>query len=571
MYCKELIRNFILLAYADIYNKRQYDIVGTKDDQHFLLIQSYNFESESYEQVFEYKFEDKIFSVTPGNFERNGKTSLVITFRKAKKYHMKFMEFSLNKNVLSADISELGTSDTVPMAVTDYLTLSPTLVFSSDKDISLFRYNLSSKVMTRKKLIKLGKNEDLDIDHPYSFVDLDGDLRAELILVTRIGGKRYIKVYKMGPNEYYEIFSIEVSSGEIGPILFGDFNNSGVNSMVFISKEKDDLFYLNIYLNNLKRYEPKYYKKNTLSADIQNPESVLFSNTPKYFKQTPFNRFKQDYNPVLKIDLQDKEKEGSIPGGIFTTDIDLDGYLELFITVRKPDNKLVILPLRFDPNSEEFVYFSKAKDLLNIENVISFSTIDYNNRGKENIIINRISDTKLVLESYYNPLNDSNMKLSLTTTLLDKIHASYGMGLPGASYLLITNHGSSLGITNNFGPGPFLHLVSQTTTIGLGDSTYMIDCLKIGVPAIDANYKTLYVIQTNIIQNFDLIIFIDKNGKYKIEAFFKIVKYAQRIIYVLITVIIANIIVVLILYWKENQKLKLARTKDSMHPLFRSL
>lgn len=567
-----LIKNFILLAYADIFNERKYDMIGTTKNSNELVIHSYSFEKKVYEQVFKYEFKEPIYSVTPGNFTGNGKTSLVITRVEGDHFINSWMEFPEDKNpIKNYRIEDLKSSDHPPMAITDYNTAMPAIVLGHKNKITFYTYDMTNKKMVSDSTFKL--DGDLCKDHPYSFVDLDGDLKAELVVVLEKDNKKVLHVYKHVLGAFKKTFSLNLPDGEIGPILFGDFTHKGLNSMVFIHKTNNNEYFLNFFINNFYRNNPEFYKDSAFSVDVNTQLPEIFSYSKDNYIKMPFNDIAPGCTPILKIDFSDNESEPnkSIPGGIFCTDINLDGYLELFIVAKNNQNKDVIVPLRLNDSLDQFKIYSKVKNFCNPENVKSFSTIDYDNRGKENIIINRRSEGDIIVEEYYNILNNNNMKLGFTTTLKNSKDHSYGMGLPGTAYLLIANNSQQLFYTCNFGPGPFLSLTSQTTLIGLGDSTYMIDMLKIGLPAALNEYKGLYIISSSIIQNFDLIISAEKNGKYKVEAFFKIVTYFMKIVYVLITVGVANAIALVVILYNQTKKINLARTKDSMHPLFRSL
>ncbi|WUR04069.1 T-cell immunomodulatory protein-like [Vairimorpha necatrix] len=568
-----LIRNFILLGYGDMFNERKYDMIGTTNDQKTLVIHSYSFDYNKYEEVFKRKFDLPIYSCTPGNFTGNGRTSLFVTFVDNDVFINKLIEFTIEKHtILKSQIIGEEESAYPPMSITDYETTMPAIVIADKEgNVKIVKYDINKKTMVSYVIID--SDGILYENHPYSFVDLDGDLKAELVTVTVENDKKFLNVYKYESNGYRKNFTFDLPEGELGPIVFGDFTNKGVNSMLFINVSKNNEYFINLYINNLDRYPIEHYKKNIYSVDCvtstTNPFRIFTDSSSTHIK-TSFNDLSPGLFPVLKLHLSGFDESKKIPGGIFTTDIDNDGNIEFFVTVQNENARTSVLPLRLNKNMDKFLILG-GTNLKEIENVKSFSTIDYDNRGKENIIINRERDGSNIVEGYNNKFNDDNMKLSLTATLKNNTNIPYGMGLPGTTYLLLANHGQYLFYSSNSGSGPHLNLVSQTALIGLGDSIYMIDSLRFGIASISNDYKGIYVISTNIIQNLDLIISAGAEGNYKVEAFFKIVKYFMKIVYVVLIAGMANVAVWAIISYNQNKRIKLARTKDSMHPLFRSL
>lgn len=561
---KTLIKNFFLMAYADIFNKRHYDMVGIGSDNKQLLIYAYDDGEDTYKQKLSHFFDKEIYTVIPCDLESNGNTSLLITFKeKEDEFANVFVNFSKEDGNLKLNINEIENTMSVPFLFTNWENSKPAFFLETHKETKMLCISDGKlNYVTLKNLLK--ENETLKADHTSTFVDLTGNLQSDLCLFVKRDESTWLKVFESKANGFHLLFEIELTKNKIGPVLFGDFTSSGMNSMIFVEDEPNGSI-VNLYINKGKREDSHHYKSPKVSLEATNVESGLFSKDSTYHKRIPISRFYSNSKAILNL-----EELNNIPGGIFTTDIDLDGMLEIFLVIKNEKSKKIILPLKFNDISKSFVLYEEMNESLQLEDVISFSSVDFRNKGKEDIIVNIMENGSPSILCYENTLNKANMKLSLTTSLLQKGQNKYGMSLPGISYMLIFNDGNNLKITSNFGSGPFLHLNSQTTTIGLGDSAFMINILRIGVSEHN-KHKDIYFIDTSIIQNFDLIIYIGEYGKYKIVAFFNTSEYTFKILIVLITVISVNLLFLLILYWRQNKYQKIIRSRESTHPLFRSL
>lgn len=562
---KTLIKNFFLMAYADIFNKRHYDMVGVGSDSRQLLIYAYDDNYDIYKQKFSYNFDNKIFSIIPCDLESNGNTGLIISFKTEENYFENILlDFKKEKGNLNVDIIDLENTISAPFLFTNWENAKPAVFLDTSKNIKMLCMNdgtISYEIL--KNLIN--EDERLKNDHASTFVDLTGNLQSDLCLFVNKNGSTWLKVFESKPNGFNLLFEIELTNNKIGPVLFGDFTNSGMNSMIFVEDDPNGPI-LNLYINKGRRENPIHYKSLKVSLEAINIEKGLFSKDSLYHKKIPINSLYPKAQAIYNL-----EELNNISGGIYVTDIDLDGTPEIFLLIKNEHSKKIILPLKFNNTLNDFIIYDEINAYLRVEDVvISFSTVDYRNKGKEDIILNIIENGSPIIIAYENTLNKANMKLSLTTSLINKGSNKYGMSLPGISYMLIFNDGNNLKISTNFGSGPFLHLVSQTSTIGLGDSAFMINILRIGISEHN-KHKDIYFIDNSIIQNFDLIIFLGEYGKYKIVAFFNTSEYTFKILIVLITVISVNLLFLLILYWRQSKHQKIIRSKDSTHPLFRSL
>lgn len=552
------ITNFILLAYTDLFNKRAYDMVGTKEDPMDFVVYSYDRKEKVMKNTYSYRHDSNIHIVIPSSFDGNKKGSFLLVTKNKNNTFRNVILFSATNKVL-----KLPNTTAPPILYTQNGTLKPVLLMQTKDNLLTVEIENDTKFNEKKETGFLEDDERIHPEHTSTFVDLTGDHKADLALVILKNDEKYLKVLENTSGGFNKLFEMKLPK-KSGPLVFNDFNKSYMNDLAFVSEE-DGKYYLNVYYNTNERKDIMAYKLVEQDLKLDNFNKNIFSTESKYF-------MKQDLSKINSDNLDfclSCESLGGIPSGIFDTDIDLDKNVEIFLTAKKGNEGNIIVPLRFNKNSKEFEVYTEMNYLNKEKNVLSFSTCDYKNEGRELCVINKIENNTSVLKILPNVLSKENMKISVTT-VLDETKTLYGNGVVGTSYLLSIDEGAGICLGNSLPPGPFLHLKNQTATFGLGCLTFHINILRVTVPSY-GDFEKTYVVQYDIVQNLDLIVGVGKNGKFNIRAFIIAAVYILKIFFVLFIVIILNFIIVGILHLRDARKQREARTKDSMHPLFRSL
>ncbi|EOB13362.1 hypothetical protein NBO_80g0025 [Nosema bombycis CQ1] len=552
------ILNFLLLAYTDLFNSRSYDFVGTTTDPKHLVVKSYNRDTKDFKEIYRYPHKDNIHIVIPANFDGQKNVSLLLVTKISENEYKNAVLFPDNNEVV-----HLPQTTAAPLLYTQNLSLKPVLLLQISDKLYEFEFSKDKKFTQKKIADLLEKDEKLHKDHTSSMVDLDGDHKSDLVLVVDKKGIKTLKVFKNTENGFSSYFEMALPD-TTGPLVFNDFNRNNMNDMAFVSFE-NGTYYLNLFYNTNKREDPLSYKSGSKDLKLTNLNENIFSNEDKFY-------LKQNLSSLIKDDLAFKltcEMLNNVPSGIFDTDIDLDTNIELFLVAKKNNVGDTLIPLRFDPETEQFVIYKEMKFLMDETNVLSFSTADYKNEGRELCVINKVSDGKPQVKIYPNVLKPENMKLSVTT-VVDESKTWYGCGVYGTSYLLCYDEGANMSISSSSVPGSFLHLKNQTTTFGLGGHTYQINSLRVTVPSY-GDYNKTYVVKYDIIQNLDLIIGVGKHGVYNIRAFVISKIYIAKLLITAAIVLAVHLIINGILQLRHAKKRKEARTRDSMQPLFRSL
>ncbi|KAF9764315.1 hypothetical protein NGRA_0665 [Nosema granulosis] len=552
------IINFVLLAYTDLFNKRAYDMVGTTKNPKELVVYSYDRDNKEMKQTYTYKHTSDIHAVIPSSFDDSKRGSLLLI--------TKNQDGTFENNILfteSNTVLKLPNTTAAPLLLSKDLTLKPILLLQKKNGLITVEFDNQGKYTENPETSILEKGEKIHKDHTSTFVDLTGDHKADLALVTEKDKFKYLKVLKNTSNGFKKFFVMKLPE-KTGPLIFNDLNKNGMNDLAFVSFE-DGKYYLNVYFNTNSRTDPMAYKSSEKGLEFENLNAKIFSGASDFV-------IKQDLSHLSSGQVEFRlscEVLGNVPSGIFDTDIDLDKNIEIFLIADKNKEGDIVFPLKFNPEKNEFDINKDMKTIMSEKNVISFSACDYKNEGRELWVVNKIDNNNPQVKIFPNILRPENMKISVTT-VLDKTKTLYGCGIAGTSYLLSYDEGTNISIGNSLPPGPFLHLKNQTTTFGLGCRTFHINILRSTVPSY-GDYKETYVVKYDIVQNFDLIVGIGKHGDYNIRAFIIADIYLVKIISVLITVIILNFIIVGILHFRHARKQREARTRDSMHPLFRSL
>ncbi|ADM12460.1 uncharacterized protein Eint_101350 [Encephalitozoon intestinalis ATCC 50506] len=552
---KTLLTGFILMAYSDILNNRTYDLVGV--DQGYTTFKGYHYNAEKdmYDEVFSHKHKEKIHLVIPADFTGTGNVSYILVSKKGPE--------KFNIYIYFRDYDEsryLGESITVPLLYACPDDLRPQLLVQYSDGLKKIRIDESGN-MIKEPADEYGK---LHKEHTSAFVEVDGSMKACLCLVLDDGhGGRLLRILSNRNGEFINYFEMKLPD-EIGPIVFGDFNGNGMNDMAFVQKNGEK-YLLKIYFNTTSRVGDG--DKRLLGGFLPHQiDSTIFSEGN--MKVIDLSEEFPNCTPVIR---SEDHFEG-LPYGIFNADLRAKGRQDFFIIMKDIDSSIRIGVLENNSNPDD-IRLGKAEyneDIFGLKNIISISCCDYNNKGREAVFLNRVVDNNAVVEAYKNDLSKENLKLSLST-----IHPGlqkYGSVVPGVSYLVSYGDGERIIISNQTPYSTFVHLKHQVAYIGLGTMNLIVDSLMIGTPGKNGSpYAGPYVIDSIAIPNTDLVVYLEENEKYTVEAHFIVGDHFKTIIGTLLIVAGVNLAFILLLQYRDRRRIIKAKNMDKLHPLFSTL
>lgn len=547
---KALMESFILLAYSDILNKRTYDLIGVGDDRKRLKGYNYDIDKKDYISAFTYNHDKDIHLVIPADFTGEGTTCyLLVTKKNDGSYSNEIYRRGKEGTI------EVGDTNAVPVLYASPDDLHPQLLLQQDNGLISVRIKPDGSVETDEEFKDYG---ELHEDHTSAFVSLDASMKAYLCLVLEEDSKKVLRILptkrEEGEAALRSLPKIDLPD-DIGPLVFEDFNGNGVNDMAFVCCEGSS-------------YMLRIYSSSGSESGRSKNAGLIRGCLNNLHKEVNISKEFPGLTPVLKSD----DEFGEIPYGIFTADLRAKGRPDFFFIMKDKDGDKKVVALENHSTPSEFIFKvpDYNKELSAITNVISISCCDYNNTGREAVFINRIDEDsgKPMLYVYQNNLSKENLKLSISTILPKVGKQKYGSGIPGVSYLL-ENKDRTI-IANQMSYSSFVHLKHPATYIGLGTMSFIIDTLVIGVPGY-GDYAGLYKIDSVVIPNTDLIVYIKEKGDYSVEAHFFIGDHFKTVIGVLITVAGANLIFVLVLQYRDRRRVVKAKDMDKLHPLFSTL
>ncbi|TBU07981.1 hypothetical protein CWI36_0199p0020 [Hamiltosporidium magnivora] len=532
-----ICEDFILLAYGDVENKRKTDFIGTSLDKRTMMVYSYCRNSNTYKKILQSEvFDDEIEHIIPADFDMSGKISFLLIFRTGILYRNKilFQEKAINN---------LPNTERIPILFAD-LELQPCLLVQINKEIKLL-HKITKENFKIEKFLEI---EDLSLSHSSSFVDVDGDLKADLIFVTNENDNNKIVIFT-NSNMNYERSPNEILIGKTGPIVFGNFVGDGSNDIAYISEENKN-WYLNILINKKLKFCSNKNKEKCIDWQENIGTKATdwgFEKDSEYHIRIPLKRFYKDLIPITFL-----KEIGNIPGGITVTDLNMDGRPDLILTFF--DKKLNSNVFRILENTGEFGEnlfrpVTYETFLYKMKGILSVSSADPENIGTEGLVINREYDGTYILEYSRNYLGSGNLKLSAITILPETSKKAYGSAIPGVTYFFELYETSDIRIMTQMSQSSFLHLQHPAVFFGLGTLNLLVDEIFISLP-MTSSYKNIYSIDNKIIPNSDLVL-KPENTKIAVELFLNLTKYAIYTSIVVIIVLIINILLVYIFYRSE--------------------
>lgn len=572
MTTKNLIEKFILLAYADIFNNRTYDMVGIEEDPTVLRGYSFDNSSKKYHPVLEFKHAYDIHLVIPCDFDGTGETSYLLVSKDGDTFRNTIYFRSTKETVALADTVAAPflytNEDLRPCLLLQLPDRVVSCVIEDKKpEITNFEYYTD---LNAKKKTTFENDVKVHPRHTSVFTDLTGNLKPDLGLVISKGGVMMLRILENTTKGFVHIQDLDVSKAR-SPLVFLDLNGNGTNDLFFIGQNGNGDYEVVVYFNNNERINIKEYRKGLNFVKNVRRSDTVFSNDNVMVDL--FSTYFTLFTPVFKLD-----GEADLLSGLYVADPKANGTKDVFIRVKNNENVQIIVALsikRSDVGNKvsfvvdtDFEFLKKGEKADSRSRIHSISFADIEGVGREAFVINDVENGTSNLYMHHNELSKENMKLSLSTIIPGLSKGKYGCTLPGVSYLISYDSGKKLAIAAQMTQSSFLHMNHLGAFTGLGMVILFIDNLMISLPA--SGYKIEYI-RTRVIPNMDLILYPDLRGNFQIESYFRVTKHLNTILIVLITVASVNLIAVFYFFQKDRRRRKEAKSVDHMQPLFATL
>ncbi|KAM0676197.1 hypothetical protein GVAV_000160 [Gurleya vavrai] len=545
-----ILTDFILLAYGDTENKLKQDFIGTSKNKKTLKIGSYSFKKEEI-KIKQYENNEEIIHVIPCNFTNTQYISYIIISKKDDKIYNISCKI-INDNLQVEKDLFLGESDRIPFLFS-HDNYQPSLILQLGEKSEIVFFDRSEFKRIQTNLPRLAEN------HTSGFIDVDGDLKAELVLVTEEADKKFICIMDKKNNDYSVIQKIEIPF-KSGPLAFADFTASGCTDIAFVSEENDN-FYLTVLFNLRESFKNKDKKeKHFLKHDNHTknqPEIYNFVKEENYLKIN-LDMF-QGLKPILKYD----EKLNNLPGGIFIADVNLNSFPDIVLIMTDKNNKthIKILMNNYHKDKHDHQFKELEPQIADTEGLLSVSFSDYQKNGYDGVILNKIKNADYVLTYVENNIGKDHYKFTAITTNPYLPKKSYGSYVPGVSYKYYIEEENVVRIGHQMPQSSFTHLQNPRVFFGLGSINFLVDKLYVGGPNSQA-FNEIYHVKTKILPNSDLVLRPHQKG-IGVELYLNFAKYVKNIIYVFCFVLFVNILIVVYNYNKERKREKKNKKREN--------
>ena len=443
----------------------------------------------------------------------------------------------------------IGNSDRIPILFS-YDNWENYLILQNGNETQMYSYK--DRLISRKmNLPRLAPN------HSSAFIDIDGDLKAELILITQEKDKKAINIMQQVQNGY-EIKEKILIPQITGPVVFADFDASGANDIAYISLENKEYF-LNILYNcrNKLKGASKNKAKSNHSDHSKYMDRLFQTNNSKFFYRKRLNLF-QNLQPML----QANDFLHNLPYGIIVSDINLDSYPDLLLTFKDANNTQYVRVLLNKKDKDDKHYFEPLQIQPNdLSGILSASFVDLKGERKQGLVINRINNGIPVIQYIESNISKDYYKLFAITMSPQTKKDEYQGYVPGISYKLHNDETNMVRIGNQMSQSSFLHLQPPSVVFGLGSINYLIDNFYIGGPP-SSQMNQIYEVGTKILPNSYLVCKPHNKGVH-VELYISLAQYAYNIAYVFCLVLFLNCLFVIYSYRRDKLREKTAKKKES--------
>lgn len=528
--------------------------------------------------------DEKIVNVISQSFKGASNTFLLTATADGTIFNNYLLDFDIK---ISGSVHQPKFSSTsTPMIVPDPSTLEPSIIYSDNEQlkIGIFESGQEFKIHDlkyHKKIISATGQityQQVPIPrvpkgiHTSSFLDLTGNMHSDLALHTKDDIKSYIDIMKLLPDYVLR----EESSIELplvtGPILFSEFTSKLATDMIFVSN-KNGKFVLNLYPNISMNQRENEISKEILKfkEEIEKFEPTsIFGKPITLDLDEALKKMKHDgFIPILSND-------GKSPSGIFLADLAGKGFKDVFITIYnstvKPHDNYRVVSFQFDPTTQKFAISEEYKPESSIsgKSIHSVSVCDYNNSGKQNLIVTT-SPKESDLNEYVSILYEDDLAMQQTGINFMSLVAkskNQNFYIPGTVVAMVYENEENIIKTTLSSQTSFSSLQPIKSFIGLGPTNLFINWATIRVPSYDAKINTKDAISFLVPNTF--AVFTLKDGHWRIQSFFS--KMFFRVTAsVLVVILLVFMTIFILLSVQEKRKYKLVMSKDSTRTVFNAL
>lgn len=544
-----LLTDFFHLGFTGFERSEEIGLVGSNSRGDLMIYTNYSQKSSTYKTLRIRNLEHsrgKLVNVISDNFG-SGNISYLLVHKEDDTFH---------STIRISDTEEIHLPDSyaAPMLVTNPADNKLLILLGIGNTIKF--YSIEDNKAIQKQTMQI-ENKILHNRHTSGFVDLTGDLHANLALMVVENNKTYLEIYDFKTTTIRFIQRIELPN-DIGPTLFIDTRNQQKFDLVFISIEKGQA-YLNIYYNknipNLKR---------CVSGNIDNVFSGINSTeifSEKFKRQIKLNDYLRGV-PVLR-------DENDMPKGICNVDLEADGLNNLLINIKRDGTELIqgiIL------DKKDTIYSARYNSTLNgYSNARSVSPFDLEGNGKQALLLNYVDGTSPVLKIL-------KLQKKFTNSMLRVLainNSSPNPGekpnnLPGVTYFIMFDNQTKFAKQSQSINTSYASLQPHGAFIGLGPTKFFVNYVLVKTNSSKAEIKRRKDATHEVVPN-TFVIFSGDKGVWKVINLFNFSAYRKVEICLLLCLLVnlAALIAIAIKSYKDEKNSN--RDNAVFGPLFAAL
>lgn len=492
------------------------------------------------------KFQNKITSVVPGDFDGDALMDVMVTLGQPNgKYNVHIIWGGLNYLNCSHEEKPIITVTGQPLAIDcDQNMIIDLFGVDENEERTIWIFNNNRTTPTALRMAKETNNAAIKIPHSNAFLDLDKDSFADLYITTDKNFEIWsgTNICFFHPQKEIEFPPGVKSSNQLGQTVFQDFELEGkIDHLVPVCFNEDcSNSTLYIYSSN-KWHNLKLNMHDGSNAwSFVSPSSVLPYINTITLRPGDFN---MDGYPDLLATL----KLGDQYKSFFLENIECtsncDGYARTFAVrwnALSPYNNETLLGVFYDFMQDGildviFVHYNKYP---NVYNVSAFqNSLDYDANFVKVMVVTGLT----------------NKEQPLTIGPLGKKRRTYGTNLPGprVSYQTTTQEGKPrAGAAVQIPQSAHFSLHLPYTIFGLGRTPNFVDSLTVGVYG---NHR----VWTQLIPNSQMVIIpwpTDDPSQWRVQLFVTPSKLIFQSIVALLGTCVLILIIIGVLYWKERRE-----------------
>lgn len=551
--------DFILLAYGDATNKMRPSLIGTSMNKKILKILSYSITDDTFNAI-TYPQKNEIVHIIACDFLNTGESLSYILVCKNDNENITESTKKDARYVVSCftpgsdnKVIEIGKCSKMPILYSEN-DWRNYLLLQNNEETAVYVY----KDKLTKKIIEGFPN--LALDHSSGFIDIDGDMKAELVLVTERNGKRFLTIMDDVNGNKEVRMKIKIPD-QIGPIGFGDFNASGAFDIVFVSKESDS-YYLNLLLNkrtsfaNKEKRGKKFLKYTDHTKYTEDPFTITDHD---YYHKIPLDMF-GDLKPKMKAD--DRTLNG-LPTGLLVADITVNSYPDIVLLMEDSSGKtyIRILENKFYNVDENQTFVPLKIYPSDMDDIFSVSIADIKKTGRECLVVNRIHSGEYSIGNIESNISKDSYKIHATTLRPGTKRGFYQSSVPGVSYKYYIEENDFVRIGHQMSQFSHLSFQTQTAFFGLGYTNFLVDKFFLSGPS-RSSFNKVYLLHSKVIPNSELVLTPNQNSVIT-ELYLSFAKNVMNIIIVFTIVLLLNFTLVVYTYKKEKDLEKKNKKRES--------